>query len=39
MDNWQESAQRIREGKETGFWLWQRINTVLTGECVALLPK
>ena len=32
-----KTAQRIREGKESGFWLWQRVNTVLTGECVALL--
>lgn len=34
------SAERIRNGTETGgFWLWQLINTELTGECVALLPK
>lgn len=35
-----EQAERIRNGTEpVGFWLWQRINTELTGECVALLPK
>lgn len=33
-------AGRIRAGEEPmGFWLWQRINTELTGECVAFLPK
>lgn len=33
-------AERIRAGIEPiGFWLWQRINTELTGECVAFLPK
>jgi len=35
-----EQAERIRSGNEKcGFWLWQRINTELTGECVAFLPK
>lgn len=35
-----EQAKRIRAGVEPmGFWLWQRINTELTGECVAFLPK
>lgn len=34
-----ERAESIRAGLEPmGFWLWQRINTELTGECVALLP-
>jgi len=32
-------AERIRAGNESGFWLWQRLNTFLTGECVAMLPK
>jgi len=33
-------AERIRLGIEPmGFWLWQRLNTELTGECVAFLPK
>lgn len=33
-------AERIRAGIEPiGFWLWQRINTELTGECIAFLPK
>ena len=35
-----ETAERIRNGTEHGgFWLWQRLNTKITGECVALLPK
>lgn len=35
-----ETAERIRAGTEPmGFWLWQLINTELTGECVAFLPK
>jgi hypothetical protein len=34
-----EQAERIRKGTERmGFWLWQRINTELTGECVPFLP-
>lgn len=33
-----ERAERIREGKEYGLWLWQIVNQILTGECVALLP-
>ena len=34
-------AERIRNGEEklTSFWLWQRINEKLTGECIAFLPK
>lgn len=33
-------AERIRLGIEPmGFWLWQRLNTELTSECVAFLPK
>lgn len=33
-------AETIRNGTvKGGFWLWQRINEKLTGECVALLPK
>ena len=33
-------ADRIRLGQQTmGFWLWQRLNLKLTGECVALLPR
>lgn len=35
-----EQAERIRAGTEPmGFWLWQRIDTELTGECVGFLPK
>lgn len=35
-----EQAERIRQGTEPmGFWLWQRVNEELTGECVAYLPK
>lgn len=30
-------AGEIRRGETTGFTTWQRINTALTGECVALL--
>lgn len=32
-------AERVRAGEITGFSVWQRINTELTGECVALLPS
>lgn len=31
-------AHRIRTGRATGAWLWQDVNTVLTGECIPLLP-
>ena len=36
-----ERAERIRQGTEPmGFWLWQRVNAELTGECVPLfLPR
>lgn len=35
-----ETAERIRNGTEPmGFWLWQLIDTELTGECIAFLPK
>ena len=35
-----ESAERIRAGTEKmGFWLWQLINTQLTGECVPFFNK
>lgn len=33
-----ESADNIRAGNISDFTIWQRINTELTGECVALLP-
>lgn len=34
-----EQSERIRKGTHpVGFWLWQRINAELTGECVAFLP-
>ena len=34
-----QSADEVRSGKSKGgFWLWQRIDTFLTGECVAFLP-
>jgi hypothetical protein len=32
------SVQRIREGEVRSFTVWQRINTELTGKCVAMLP-
>jgi hypothetical protein len=31
-------AENIRTGKIYSFTVWQRINNVLTGECIALLP-
>lgn len=30
-------AERVRAGKIENFTIWQRVNTVLTGECIALL--
>lgn len=33
-----QSAAAIRTGSNRSFTIWQRVNTVLTGECVALLP-
>ena len=32
-------ADDIEAGRARGFWLWQRVNTIVTGECVAFLPK
>lgn len=32
-------ADEIEAGTVRGFWLWQRVNTIVTGECVAFLPK
>lgn len=32
-------ADEIEAGTVTGFWLWQRVNSIVTGECVAFLPK
>lgn len=33
-------AEEVRKGDHlNNFTIWQRVNTVLTGECVALLPK
>lgn len=34
-----ETAKRIRQRQETGLWLLQRLNTKLTGECIAMLGK
>ncbi len=34
-----EFAEEVRRGEACGFSVWQRINTKLTGECIALLPK
>lgn len=31
-------AELVTQGNITSFTVWQRINTELTGECVALLP-
>jgi hypothetical protein len=33
-----ECADRVEAGEVKSFAIWQRVNTVLTGECVALLP-
>lgn len=30
-------AEKIRRGEATSLTVWQRINTALTGECIALL--
>jgi len=30
-------AERIRNGEVKSFTIWQRVDTALTGECVALL--
>lgn len=32
-------ADEIEAGTARGFWLWQRVNTIVTGECVAFLPN
>jgi len=35
-----EQAERIRTGEEPmGFWLWQRVNAELTGECIPLFSS
>jgi len=34
-----ETSNLIRLGNIDSFTIWQRVNTALTGECVALLPK
>lgn len=31
-------AEAIRSGEIGGFTIWQRVNTKLTGQCIALLP-
>lgn len=33
-----ESAERVRAGEVKSFTIWQRVNMMLTGECVAFLP-
>lgn len=30
-------ADQIETGEVNGFWIWQRVNEKLTGDCVALL--
>lgn len=32
-------ADEIEAGDAASFTIWQRVNTVLTGDCVAFLPK
>ena len=34
-----EHVARVKSGDITTFADWQRINTELTGECIAFLPK
>lgn len=34
-----EYAESVRRGNVSNFSVWQRINTHLTGECIAFLPK
>lgn len=33
-----EHAEDVRAGEVTSFAVWQRVNEVLTGECVGFLP-
>lgn len=33
-----ECADRVQAGEVSSFTIWQRVNTALTGECVAFLP-
>lgn len=33
------AADAIRQGEINSFTIWQRVNTAVTGECVALLGK
>lgn len=30
-------SEEVRNGEVYGLWLWQSLNTVLTGECIALM--
>jgi hypothetical protein len=40
LNNDLKRSQEIRNGKHlNNFTIWQRINTELTGKCVAFLPK
>ena len=32
-------ADKIEAGKVCNFWLWQQVNEITTGECVALLQR
>jgi hypothetical protein len=34
-----ERAQKVWDGTVDNFTVWQRVNQVLTGECVPFLPK
>ena len=36
---WLDIADTVERGNITSFTIWQKINYVLTGECVALLGK
>jgi|WetSurMetagenome_2_1015567.scaffolds.fasta_scaffold1673072_1 hypothetical protein len=39
MLNMVADAEKIRGGAVDNFTIWQRVNTVLTGDCVALLGR
>lgn len=38
LKNGLELADRVKSGTIDSFTVWQRINTELTGKCIALLP-
>lgn len=34
-----KTARKIRANEIDNFTLWQRVDTILTGECIGFLPK